>query len=775
LTKGDDRLWYDVVGVDEPLDDTLRPKQMQEGRPLSGNPDEIVIDTVIAKNMDLKVGDEVSYAIKENAPKKLRIVGIAKRPMIEFIAKPTMLVPLSVLQKDLGIPPEYSVFDIKLREADVTGQPLDIDAFGKILGKRLGPAVEVVPGTNSKARMAEVSRNLSVLLILLSAMCGLSASLIIGTTLSVGVQERVRQFGQLRCIGASRAQLATFLLGDAFVMMAIGIALGLLGGAGIALGVVAWFPNFFGTFALSPRTVIIAVSCGAFATCVGALIPIWQVTRVPPMAAVTAAARPVSRRRVLLASLIGVGFLILQQILWRLPVSRDVRVFTYILLGVHLIFIGWCLMAPTVIITCEALGAYVLGFLFHVRHSLLRHAWSRTPWRAGAMVAALMIGVTIFTTVRARGHSVLTSWITPGIPDLALRSSLVSKFSDRRIERLQREHPELHDIVPFDVVPVTIKADETAVGKIIGDEKPLYLAVDVRKFATQVPLDYKQGDPVRALQQMDQGHHLFVTTEFYNVHHKGVGDKITFKAADGKDVDFTIAAVVNSTGVEMVKNYFDLRAGFDEKASQAVMGTLSDARQVFKFGDPAFMLVNVAPSARGHMAELRDKLENEGLQSLSAVEMKDTLHNIISRITNALSIIAFGALCVASLGVANMVIASIHARRFEFGVLRAIGAGRWQLIRLVLAEVTLIGLIAGILGVCCGLTYAYMITKVDRELIGFETAFIAPDPVGAAVFAATLAALAIILTTALGWLAALVPAIRGATSAQRILLASGRG
>src|SRR4051812_28551334 len=42
LTKGEDHLWYDVVGLNEPLDETLRPKTLAAGRTLSGAEDEIL-------------------------------------------------------------------------------------------------------------------------------------------------------------------------------------------------------------------------------------------------------------------------------------------------------------------------------------------------------------------------------------------------------------------------------------------------------------------------------------------------------------------------------------------------------------------------------------------------------------------------------------------------------------------------------------------------------------------------------------------------------------
>jgi putative ABC transport system permease protein len=777
LIKGEDRLWFDVVGIEVPVDDTLRPKLFQAGQALTGQPDEILVDTLIAEKMALQAGDQIVYTIKDNPPKYLRIVGIVKRPVIEFISQPTMFVPLAVLMKDLGMAGEYSVLDLKLKEragAAGVGEGIDFDQYAKDLGKKLGPAMEVTPGTNSKANMAEVERNMRLLLAMMSAVAAFSASLIIGTTLSVGVQERVRQFGQLRCLGASRGQLAIFLLGDAAVMLAIGLVIGIVLGVAVSAGLVAWFPLFFQKYALSGGTVLLALGCGVLATLLGALIPIWQVTRVPPMAAVTAVARPARRLHVWLAGAVGVLFLATQQLLWHLPASRDVRVLAYIFVGVHLIFMGWCLLAPPMVLLCERAGARVMAALFFVRPTLLRHAWSRTPWRAGAMIAALMIGVTTFTVVRARGHSIMTSFVAPRIPDLVVKS-LFTGFTDQRLERLLREHPELRDVVPFDYFSARMTPPQSTIGKIAGDEQTTFVAVDMRKFAAQVALDYRQGDAATALKEMDEGRHIFVSTEFYNTRKLGKGDKALFKAADGTEVEFTIAAVVSSTGVDMVKNYFDLRASFGEKSISSVLGTVADGQKYFKLGAPSLLLINVTPAGREHMTALRDKLTGEGLQSLSAVEMKAALQNIVQRIIDGLSIIGIGALCLASLGVANMVIASIHSRRYEFGVLRAIGAGRWQLIRLVLAEVTLIGVIAGVLGAGAGLWYTYMISRVDREIIGLETYFIDPNARAATVYALLLVALAVGLTTLLGWVASLVPAIRGAMTAQRALLASGRG
>ena len=197
---------YDVVGIEEPTDDKLRPKIMDAGRTVSPTAtDEINIDSQIAKDMKLTVGDTVVYTVKDTPPQKLKLVGIVHRPTIEFIARPTLYVPLSSLARDLKAVGEYNVLDLKLKD---TNTSQDFDQYAKDLGKLLGPSVDVAPGTNSKANMADMTRTLRLMLIMLSTISALCAALIIGTTLSVGVQERVRQFGQLRRIGASRGQLA---------------------------------------------------------------------------------------------------------------------------------------------------------------------------------------------------------------------------------------------------------------------------------------------------------------------------------------------------------------------------------------------------------------------------------------------------------------------------------------------------------------------------------------------------------------------------------------
>ena len=59
-------------------------------------------------------------------------------------------------------------------------------------------------------------------------------------------------------------------------------------------------------------------------------------------------------------------------------------------------------------------------------------------------------------------------------------------------------------------------------------------------------------------------------------------------------------------------------------------------------------------------------------------------------------------MAVASLGVTNTIMASIRSRRWQFGILRSIGVTRGQLLRLVLAEAMLLGLVGVRSGLAAG-------------------------------------------------------------------------
>jgi putative ABC transport system permease protein len=125
-------------------------------------------------------------------------------------------------------------------------------------------------------------------------------------------------------------------------------------------------------------------------------------------------------------------------------------------------------------------------------------------------------------------------------------------------------------------------------------------------------------------------------------------------------------------------------------------------------------------------------------------------------------------LLVTALGVVNTILASVRARRWEFGVLRSVGVTRGAMARMILAEGLLIGIVACLLSLAFGVMAGWCGTGISQYVSffgGMETPLYIPW-----------AQLAFGIATALllCLLAALWPAITTAQAEPLKLLQEGR-
>jgi putative ABC transport system permease protein len=105
---------------------------------------------------------------------------------------------------------------------------------------------------------------------------------------------------------------------------------------------------------------------------------------------------------------------------------------------------------------------------------------------------------------------------------------------------------------------------------------------------------------------------------------------------------------------------------------------------------------------------------------------------------------------ISRFGIANSLFLSIHERTREFGLLRAVGATRAQVRRMVRYESVITAVIGGLLGIGVGLLFAFLVTQSLGDLgLGFE-----PPPGQLAVF--------LVLAVVVGVIAAALPARRSA-------------
>ncbi|RME41764.1 MAG: ABC transporter permease [Planctomycetota bacterium] len=112
-------------------------------------------------------------------------------------------------------------------------------------------------------------------------------------------------------------------------------------------------------------------------------------------------------------------------------------------------------------------------------------------------------------------------------------------------------------------------------------------------------------------------------------------------------------------------------------------------------------------------------------------------------------------LVIASIGVGNLVRVSVHVRTRQIGMLRAVGALREQILRLILTEAITIGGIGSVVGLALGIHLSASVFAIAQRLLGLVLPIEVP---------AGTTALAVGLTITVCLLAGIPPARRAARS-----------
>jgi len=92
----------------------------------------------------------------------------------------------------------------------------------------------------------------------------------------------------------------------------------------------------------------------------------------------------------------------------------------------------------------------------------------------------------------------------------------------------------------------------------------------------------------------------------------------------------------------------------------------------------------------------------------------------LRRATMLFTTVPMVALIVAALGVANLMMANVTSRIRQIAMLRAIGATRWQIIRLVTGEALVLGTLGSLMGLVLGLVAAYGLNTMTFSIWGYQ-------------------------------------------------------
>jgi putative ABC transport system permease protein len=267
-----------VTSIDpENLDQVLDPK-MIEGQVSDLTDGGVLVDQLRVDDHDLAIGDTITITAPGGAQVELTVEGISDDPNILGIFTITRTTSASVVPQVL----DAQVFGTLDEGADPTAT---LEAIDEAVSET--PALEVLDRegfTNSIVSDITAFVNIIYGLLVLSIIIALIG---IANTLSLSINERVRELGLLRAVGMSRSQLRSAIRWEAVLISVLGAIVGL--GLGLLLSwavLTALEPQGLSEFAVPGGSLLVIVVLAALLGTLASIRPGRRAARLPILDAI---------------------------------------------------------------------------------------------------------------------------------------------------------------------------------------------------------------------------------------------------------------------------------------------------------------------------------------------------------------------------------------------------------------------------------------------------------------------------------------------------------
>ena len=720
--------------ISSTLPPALEPQTYPEGRP-PRTAGEAALDEAAADASGLELGETVEVA-GETRARRYELVGLTRLGDASFGGASVATLTLPEAQEVTGNAGRFDQISVAAAE-DVTASELKVR-----IERVLPPTARVETGQeNADRQSSEIRDDLGFLQVALLVFAGVAlfvGAFLIFNTFSITVAQRVREFGMLRTLGASRGQILATVVLEALLIGVAGSLAGLLGGIGFAEGIKALFDAIgIGLPAKSPvletRTIVVSLLIGILVTLVSSLGPALRSTRVPPMAAMRELDLPGSRRRAaayaVLAGLLAVAGAAMVLIGLFGGIEDSGQAAGLLGLGAVAVVFAVSIFSSRLVGPLASLSGAPLERLRGLTGRLARENTQRKPGRTAVTAAALMIGLALvtFVTVFAAG---IKGSISSAV-DRNFQGELVIQNTDGFSPIPARAAAAARQVPGVQTVSTLRQTQVELAGK---GGKPRITGLDPATAGQVLTLDWQEGSP-QALRELRDSQAI-VDESFAESNDLAVGDTVRFVSQTSRRPSYEVAGVVKDTA---------------DLIGAAIVTQAALARD-FRQHDDSIDFVRLDPGADADAVQARvtETLERPfpTTEVLNQQELKDKQSEQINQLLGLIYALLSLAVIVSLFGIANTLALSIHERTRELGMLRAIGMSRRQVRTMIRYEAVITALIGAVLGTVLGVLFATLIAS-PLEDEGFTLSY----PVGTLILLLVLAAIA-------GVIAAIGPARR---------------
>ncbi len=726
-----------LVGIDPVQAQTVHAYPLKEGRFLEASDSaSAIISRTLAEGANLKLGDRLTLPTT-NGMTDLTIVGIL--PQRAIPGNEEVIVTLAQAQAMLDTPGKINTVEANFDSIDKTRRA-EIEFT---LAAAVGNDFQL----QTLASGSEILNNLrvgEVMLSVLGVMALLMGGFIIFNTFRTIVAERRRDIGMLRAVGAKRSTIIGLILVEGILQGMVGTALGLVFGYGFGAlavklmgGMMQRYLNVHVGSPVIDLTILVgSIVIGVGVTVIAGLFPALSASRVTPLEALRPSVAEVSFKR-----MAGFGFWTGAVMIGIGVIALLTKTVSSIALGGVLFVLGLILVAPALVRPIANLFGDLFALLFARAGTgqLAEGNLSRQPSRAAVTASTTMIGLAILVMTSGLVTSASIGFL--GVlkkslgsdyllvpPSIAVWGSNVGAKPQLADDLRAIEGVDAVSTLRFSAAKANGPRGEVTIS-VLGINPADYIKVSGLTFADG------NGDTLA----LNDGANVIVNGIGASALGVNEGDDLTLLTPTGEKTYRVIAIANDYLNAKITTAY----------VSQNVI------KHDFGRAEDTFLQINLKPNADRAAVNatiLRVTAAYPQFKVISGQEYYEENRRIFDVVFRGLVILLLFLAIPSLIAMVNTLAIGVIERTREIGMLRAIGATRSQIRRIIMAEALILAAIGTAFGLLSGLYLAY-ITVQAMAATGYPVVY---------TFPATGALLTIAAGLIFGVLAAIIPARQAA-------------
>lgn len=687
-----------LIGLDLFAEQGFRqdlPDTLQQGSVLSDwltDPEAVAISQAAAGYFQLKLHDRLTVRYQgQSYDLKVLIIN----PSSSVISRDLLLVDIATAQAITGMNESLSYIDLILADGDQ-----------KWIKDRLPDSVKLVDAEQQSQNMVGLSAAFELNLTAMSLLALLVGLFLIFNAMSFSIVQRRSLLGRLRALGVTRGEIYRVIMAEAFVLGVIGTLIGWVVGIWLGQGltkiVAATINDLYyhvsvDSMQLSYLSFIKASGLGLAGTLVATWFPARQAANTTPVTTLSRAElETFIHHKIPLMALIGVvltgiGLLVSFQ----LP-GGVISAFG----GLFMVILGFALITPAALpLTQSLLSSLALGGIWRMALRDIKRHLSRLATATAALMVALAATVGVAVMVDSMRGSV-SGWLE----DLLSADLYIASADFQQDASL-----------PLQVVQQVDSLDTVSAVSLYRDRQLLVQQHPVRLVAAQLAKDSRKGfdftqqadqDPWVKFEQGD----LLISEPLAHRLKLQAGQQLILPTLSG-DIKFRITAVFRDYASEHGRIFMPLRF-YQQYWSDSLIDTMA--------------LFSAEADSDAIQQQARARFANR--YNLVYTQAKDIYREsmiVFDRTFRITEVLRYLSILVAFIGILSALMAVQLERRKEFAILRALGFTRFQVSQLIITESMIIGFLAALIAIPCGLTLAWVLTDaVQLRAFGWTMPFL---------------------------------------------------